>query len=160
MPGCRDRFAFTLPGAFYHVTLRGNHRQDIFVQSADRQILNEIVAEVMEQFGARLHAYCWMTNHIHALIQVSDVPLGSLMLRIAGRYARTIQAGLHTTGHLFEKRYQPVLVDQDEYLLQLLRYIHFNPVRARLVEFLDHYPWSSHRVYLGQREEPWVTTAF
>ncbi|HEY6640538.1 hypothetical protein [Povalibacter sp.] len=82
------------------------------------------------------------------------------MLRIAGRYARTSQASMHTTGHLFEKRYYPVLVDADEYLLELLRYIHLNPVRAHMVASLDDYPWSSHHAYVGRRDEPWVTTDF
>jgi putative transposase len=148
------------PGAMYHVTLRGNHRQNIFFTPRDRDVLSELFAEVMERFGARLHAYCYMTNHVHALIQVSDAPLGRLMLRIAGRYARLTQSRLHTTGHLFEKRYYPVLVDADEYLLELLRYIHLNPVRARMVSSPDDYPWSSHSVYLGLRHEPWVTTQF
>lgn len=148
------------PGAFYHVTLRGNHRQNIFFCDKDRQILSELIAEVIERFGARLHAYCYMTNHIHALIQVGDTPLGRIMLRIAGRYARTIQSALHTTGHLFEKRYHPILVDADEYLLELLRYIHLNPVRAHMVSSTDEYPWSSHHAYRGVRAEPWVTTDF
>jgi putative transposase len=123
-----------VPGAFYHVTLRGNHRQAIFFTAQDRHTLSALIEEVLERFGARLHAYCYMTNHIHALIQVGEAPLGRLMLRIAGRYARLTQKGLHTTGHLFEKRYYPVLVDADEYLLELLRYIHLNPVRARMVD--------------------------
>lgn len=149
-----------VPGAMYHVTLRGNHRQNIFFANRDREILSDLIAEVLTRFGARLHAYCFMTNHIHALIQVADAPLGKLMLRIAGRYARTIQAALRTTGHLFEKRYYPVLVDADGYLLELLRYIHLNPVRAHMVAAPEDYPWSSHHVYLGQRNEPWVTTDF
>ena len=149
-----------VPGALYHVTLRGNHRQDIFFTPRHRELLAELIAEVIARFNARLHAYCFMTNHVHALIQVSEAPLGRLMLRIAGRYARTIQAGLRTTGHLFEKRYYPVLVDADEYLLELLRYIHLNPVRARMVASADDYPWSSHHAYSGRREEPWVTTDF
>jgi hypothetical protein len=101
-----------------------------------------------------------MTNHIHALIQVSETPLGRIMLRVAGRYARLTQAKLHTTGHLFEKRYYPVLIDADEYLMELLRYVHLNPVRAGMVRTVDEYPWSSHHVYLGKREESWVTTDF
>ena len=149
-----------VPGAMYHVTLRGNHRQNIFFRPQDRALLSDLIEEVTTRFEARVHAYCYLTNHIHLLIQVGEAPLGRLMLRIAGRYARMIQAGLHTTGHLFEKRYYPVLVDVDEYLLELLRYIHLNPVRARMVESPDDYPWSSHHVYLGEREEPWVTTDF
>jgi putative transposase len=149
-----------VPGAFYHVTMRGNHRQNIFFSPADRRLFDDITAEVLERFAARLHAYCWMTNHVHMLIQVSDAPLGKLMLRIAGRFARTVQRHLHTTGHLFEKRYHPILVDADQYLLELLRYIHLNPVRAHMVEHPSDYPWSSHRVYLGALDQPWVTTNF
>jgi REP element-mobilizing transposase RayT len=149
-----------VPGAFYHVTLRGNHRQNLFFAPADRSLFNELTAEVIERFAARLHAYCLMTNHVHLLIQVGEAPLGRLMLRIAGQYARTIQRHLRTTGHLFEKRYYPVLVDADEYLLELLRYIHLNPVRAHMVSNAADYPWSGHHAYLGTRSEPWVTTDF
>ena len=149
-----------VPGALYHITLRGNHRQDIFFAPADRQRMSNLFAEVLQRFRARLHAYCYMSNHLHALIQVSDVPLGNLILRIAGQYARGTQAHLQTTGHLFEKRYYPVLVDADTYLLELLRYVHLNPVRAGLATSPENYPWSSHHVYVGKRDEPWVTTDF
>lgn len=94
------------------------------------------------------------------LIQVSDAPLGRLILRIAGRYARTVQKHLHTTGHLFEKRYHAVLVDADEYLLELIRYIHLNPVRARMVATPCQYRWSSRLTYLDKCERSWVTTDF
>jgi len=149
-----------VPGAFYHVTLRGNHRQDIFFAPSDRQLLNGIVAEVIERYGARVHAFCWMTNHIHLLAQVGDTPLGRIMLRIASRYARQIQTRFNTTGHLFERRYFPVLIDADEYLLELLRYIHLNPVRAGMVKSVDDYPWSSHAAYLGKETHAWLTTDF
>ena len=148
------------PGALYHVTLRGNHRQDIFFTLDDRSLLTRIVRDVIVDCGAQLHAYCYMTNHVHALLQVSDTPLSKIMLLVAGRYARSVQARLQTTGHLFEKRYHALLVDADEYLLTLLRYIHLNPVRANLVSSPDDYPWSSHHAYRGRRCEPWVTTEF
>lgn len=148
------------PGAMYHVTLRGNHRQDIFFTPDDRRLLTHIVREVIADCDARLHAYCYMTNHVHALLQVSDIPLSKIMLLVAGQYARSVQARLQTTGHLFEKRYHALLVDADAYLLTLLRYIHLNPVRAGLVSSPDEYPWSSHHAYLGTRTEPWVTTDF
>jgi putative transposase len=147
-------------GALYHVTLRGNHRQDIFFTLDDRRLLTRIVREVLVDCDAQLHAYCYMTNHVHALLQVSDTPLSRIMLLVASRYARAVQARLQTTGHLFEKRYHALLVDADEYLLTLLRYIHLNPVRANLAASPDDYPWSSHHAYLGNRREPWVTTTF
>jgi hypothetical protein len=101
-----------------------------------------------------------MTNHVHLLVQVSDVPLGKLILRIASRYARMVQRSIETTGHLFERRYHAVLVDADAYLLTLVRYIHLNPVRAAIVSDPSSYPWSSHGNYLGTRTQQWVTTRF
>lgn len=144
----------------YHVTLRGNHSQDIFFVPEDRHRMNELLADATARFDARLHAYCYMTNHIHALIQVGEIPLSSVMLRVAGSYARRTQAHMQTTGHLFEKRYHSVLVDVDQYLLSVLRYIHLNPVAAGLADSPDAYEWSSHHAYTGARAEPWVTTDF
>jgi REP element-mobilizing transposase RayT len=144
----------------YHVTMRGNHQQDIFFCPADRDRLSELFANTIERLEARLHAYCYMTNHFHALIQVGEAPLGRIILRVASQYARKTQSRLATTGHLFENRYFPVLVDADNYFLELLRYIHLNPVRAKLVSDAELYPWSSHHAYVGTRIEPWVTTEF
>lgn len=149
-----------VPGGFYHVTLRGNHRQSIFFTDADRDLLDDVVADATEQLEARVHAYCWMTNHLHMLVQISEAPLGRFMLRIASQYARAVQARLETTGHLFERRYHAVLVDADAYLLTLVRYIHLNPVRAGLVTNPAAYDWSSHRIYLGDQRCRWVTTGF
>ena len=149
-----------VPGACYHVTLRGNHRQDIFFSDADRRLLEQYVAMAREQVGVRIHAYCWMTNHVHLLIQVSERPLGAFMQRIGTRYARAAQARLSTTGHLFENRYHALLVDVDRYFLGLLRYIHLNPVRAGLVTDPANYPWSSHGAYLGRTRCDWLETEF
>jgi putative transposase len=154
------RLRLHAPGAFYHVTLRGNHRQSIFFRDEDRNLLDGFVSDSLRLLAARIHAYCWMPNHLHMLVQVSDAPLGRLMLRIASAYARTVQLRFDTTGHLFERRYHAVLVDADNYLLTLVRYIHRNPVRARLVMDPAAYPWSSHSVYLGQQPKSWVTTDF
>jgi putative transposase len=149
-----------VPGGFYHVTLRGNHRQAIFFEEGDRDLLNSIVAEVIASQNARIHAFCWMTNHLHAVIQVSNVPLGRVVLRIASRYARIVQKRLATTGHLFERRYHCVLVDAEEYLLTLIRYVHLNPIKAGLTSDLASFHWSSHADYLGHKSHPWVTTDF
>jgi putative transposase len=154
------RLRLHVPGAFFHVTLRGNHRNAIFEQPGDRLTIERLVAESIALFDARVHAYCWMTNHVHLLLQTGAAPLGKIMQRIAARYARIVQARSPTTGHLFERRYFAVLVDADAYLLRLVRYIHHNPVRAGLVDCLDDYPWSSHQAYLGLCEKPWLTTDF
>ena len=149
-----------VPGACYHVTLRGNHRQDIFFDDDDRLRLDSYVAAALERVGARIHAYCWMTNHIHLLIQVADTPLGVFVQRIATRYARAVQARVPTTGHLFQNRYHALLVDVDRYFMGLLRYLHLNPVRAGLVTDPAGYRWCSHRAYLGFGGVPWLTTEF
>jgi REP element-mobilizing transposase RayT len=149
-----------VPGGLYHVILRGNHRQPIFLAQSDRTMLDDVVAESLARFGARVHAYCWMTNHVHLAVQVADTPLGPLVQRIAGQYARRVQQRLPTTGHLFEGRYRAVLVDADDHLLRLTRYIHLNPVRAGMVSDPADYAWSGHRAYLGLADVPWLTTDF
>jgi putative transposase len=149
-----------VPGGFYHVTLRGNHRQPIFFTPDDRRLLDEIIIDALHRLAARLHAYCYMSNHIHLLIQVDDIPLGRVMLRIASRYARAVQSRLGTTGHLFERRHHPTLIDVDSYALTVLRYIHRNPVDAGIVDSISDYRWTSHHAYIGTVAQPWVTTDF
>ena len=149
-----------LPGGFYNVTLRGNHRENIFRVENDRLLLNAIVRHAVEKHDARIHAYCWMTDHIHLLIQVGAEPLGAIMRRIASGYARSFQKNRETTGHLFQNRYHSLLVDADSYFLELIRYMHLNPVRAGMVTSLFDYRWSSHHAYCGAPIDEWVTTSF
>ncbi len=148
------------PDGFYHVTLRGNHRQAIFARDSERTLLNTIVARAIEKYRARLHAYCWMTNHLHLIVQVSVSPLGKVIQQIASQYARAFQSSLETTGHLFENRYHATLIDTDAYLLEALRYVHQNPVRAGLASAVTHYRWSSHTAYLLAERDSLVTTDF
>jgi REP element-mobilizing transposase RayT len=143
-------------GGYYHVMLRGNHREELFAEPFDRLMLNDILGEVLERFGSRAHAFCWMTNHLHLLVQIADQPLGKLMQRIAMRYSRYRHRRLKTTGHLFERRYRAKLVEMDAYVFALLRYIHLNPVNAGMVTHPADYPWSSHRAYLGGESFPWL----
>jgi REP element-mobilizing transposase RayT len=147
-------------GGCYHVILRGNHQEPLFGSHRDRQVLNDIVADSVRQMEARIHAFCWMTNHLHACIQVSHRPLGQLMHRVAVRYSRYRHRILAKKGHLFERRYRAKLIDVDAYFLTLLRYIHLNPVKARLVDDPSDYPWSSHCAYLGLENIGWLTTEF
>jgi REP element-mobilizing transposase RayT len=147
-----------VPGALYHVTLRGNHRQDIFFCDEHRRWMEAIVADSVRRYGCRVLAFCWMTNHVHLLVQVGAAPLGRFMLRVASLYARRVQRHLSTRGHLFERRYHAILVDADAYLLSLIRYVHQNPVRARMVASAGDYPWSSHHAYLGGESKEWLCT--
>lgn len=145
-------------GGLYHVTLRGNHRQPIFEHASDRARLDSIVADAILREAAKVHAFCWMTNHIHLMVEVADAPLGRTVQRVASQYARYAQRRSATTGHFFERRYHAVLVDCNRYLLELVRYIHLNPVRGGLVQDPAEYPWSSHRDYLGLAARPWLET--
>lgn len=146
-------------GALYHVILRGNNRQPIFCDDADRRKLEELIANGAQRFGYRLFAYCWMGNHIHAAIQVSDAPLAVAMQNLGFRYTGYFNCRHKRIGHLFHGRYKAILIDSDSYLLQLVRYIHQNPVRASMVDDPGAYMWSSHCAYLGQIRAPaWLDT--
>lgn len=113
----------------------------------------------MDDHRLTLHAYCWMPNHIHLALQVSDQSLARPMQRLACRHARRMQWGMETTGHFFERRYHAVIVDSERYLLTLVRYIHLNPVRAALVARPEEFEWSSYRAYLGGSRPSWLTTS-
>jgi REP element-mobilizing transposase RayT len=143
-------------GGYYHVTLRGNHRQEIFRDPADRSALDAIARGACERTGARVIAYCWMTNHIHLVVRVDLQPLGDLMQILGSRYARYLQRRCGTTGHLFERRYHSVLLIRQEQVLHVVRYVHLNPVRAGMVSAPGDYPWSSHRCYVGAVDVPWI----
>jgi REP-associated tyrosine transposase len=147
-------------GAFYYVTARGNQDKKIFSRDIERELLDEIVEEGLESCSATLHGYCWMTNHLHMVVQVSDRPLGALMQRIGSRYSRIVQKKLATNGHLFQNRYHALLFDADAYLLRILRCLHWAPVTAGIANDPREYRWSSHSNYLGMRTQPWVTTDF
>jgi REP element-mobilizing transposase RayT len=147
-----------VPGGLYHAILRGNHREAIFHCPDDYRAFEAIVVAYLERYEARLHAYCWMPNHVHLAIQVGRAPLGRFMQVVASNYARRKQRRIPTTGHLFERRYRAKLVAADAYLLALVRYIHRNPVRAGLAGDPDEYEWSSHRAYLGHGRPWWLHT--
>ena len=147
-----------LAGGTYHVMLRGNGGQGIFPEDQDRYHLYLLLQEGVERFGHCVHAFCLMTNHLHLAVQVADVPLSKSMQNLAFRYTRWVNRRAKRSGHLFQGRYKAVLVDRESYLLELVRYIHLNPIRARLVGEPEEYPWSSHRAYLGQEVVPWLTT--
>ncbi len=133
-----------VPGGIYHVMLRGNGGQDIFFIPEDRDELYRLVAEGTARFEYRVHAYCLMTNHLHLAIEVGRVPLSRGMQNLAFRYTRWIHRREKRTGHLFQVRDRALLIDREAYLLELVRYIHLNPVRAGLVSDPLDYPWSSH----------------
>ncbi len=138
--------------------LRGNVGGDIFFSGRDREHFFFLLQEGIEKYNHRIHAFCQMTNHIHLVVQVGEIPLSRIMQNLNFRYTRFINAHQRKFGHLFQGRYKAIIIDRDSYLSELVRYIHCNPVRAKIVKNMDRYQWSSHTAYLGEITFPWLTT--
>jgi putative transposase len=147
-----------VPGGLYHVIARGNGRQDIFFDPEDRFLWESLLRKGLNRYRHRLHAYCWMSNHVHLAIQSHVEPLSRFMGDVTSQYARATNKKTSQSGHLFERRYQAILVQADIYLRELVRYIHLNPLRAGLVDSPADYRWSSHSAYLGGSQPDWLTT--
>ena len=145
-------------GGLYHVILRGNARQDVFFTAGDRQYFYELLAEGVARFGYRVHAFCLMTNHLHLALQAGQSSLSAGMQNLSFRYTRYLNTRLKRVGHVFQGRFKAHLVEQDRYGLALVRYIHLNPVRARMIRQAGAYAWSSQRAYLDREALPWLTT--
>ena len=148
------------PSAVYHVILRGNAGNPVFFDDKDRYRFYLILQYAVEKFGCRIHALCLLDNHIHLVIQVDEIPLSRIMQNVSLRFTKWINYSQSRTGHLFQGRYKALLIDVETYLLELVRYVHLNPVRAGIVSTAAEYRWSSHRGYLGKELIPWLTSDF
>lgn len=137
-------------GALYHVTSRGDRREDIFEDDEDRATFLNILAEVVDRFNWICHAYCLMSNHYHLVIETPDGNLSKGMRQLNGVYTQASNRRHRRTGHLFQGRFKGILVDGDSYLLELTRYVVLNPVRANMVRRPEQWPWSSYRAMIGQ----------
>ncbi|GGY81173.1 transposase [Pseudoduganella plicata] len=147
-----------LAGALYHVTSRGNRRANIFADDKDHLIWQDTLAVVVGRFKVVIHAFCLMPNHFHLLIETREPNLSQAMHYLNGSYARRYNQRHGQAGHLIQGRYHAVLVEQDEQLLEVARYIALNPVRARLVAAPADWRWSSHRYYCALDVVPdWLT---
>jgi REP element-mobilizing transposase RayT len=135
-------------GAFYHIIVRGNQRQDIFLDETDRGQYLERLHRYRDKCGFILYAYVLMSNHVHLLIETPNDPISRIMQMINFTYTQYFNKKHGNVGHLFQGRYKSYLCDKDSYLLNLVRYIHNNPVRAGLVKDAGAYEWSSHGDYL------------
>jgi putative transposase len=150
------------PGAIYHVTIRGNDRRDIFRDNRDRERFLLRLAESVEAYGIRLYLFCLMTNHVHLLLETPTKNLRRFMQSLETGYTVFHNLRHRTSGHLFQGRYKAKLVEGDEYLLKLSRYVHLNPVHVEKVKnqplkeriaYLCKYPWSSYRGYIGEAKK-------
>jgi len=149
------------PGAFYHITARGNEKKDIFRNNRDRERFLSYLASSSERYGAIVHAYCLMDNHYHLILQTPQANLSQIMQHINGAYTIYFNIKRKRVGHLFQGRYKAILVDQNEYAQELSCYVHLNPFRSKIVKDPKDYPWSSYPYYIGLRKEPrWLTTKY
>jgi putative transposase len=151
---------YHLPGSFYHVMLRGNDGQDIFFSDVDRCAMCLLLQEGVEKYGHRIHAFCFMNNHIHLLIQVGEIALSKIIQNLAFRYSQKVNRKNKRIGHLFQGRFKAILIEENNYFTRLLRYIHMNPVRANIVATPEIYGWSSHNAYIGRDEITWLTVDY
>jgi putative transposase len=147
------------PGAIYHVTARGNARAAIFFDDEDRQLLLDVLAECINRFGWLCHAYCLMDNHYHLLIETPEGNLSAGMRQLNGIYTQRFNRRHDHVGHVFQGRFQAILVERESYLLELCRYVVLNPVRARMVLYPAQYVWSSYPAMIGAvPKSPWLYT--
>jgi REP element-mobilizing transposase RayT len=135
-------------GAFYHITSRGNQREKIFWDDKDREEFKKILKRTKERYGYLLHAYVLMDNHYHLLIETPHANIKQAMQNINTSYTVYVNRRHERFGHLLQGRYKAFIVDKENYLLELGRYIHLNPVRAKIVKRPEDYKWSSYREYL------------
>jgi REP element-mobilizing transposase RayT len=153
-------------GALYHLTSRGDGREDIYLDEADRLLFLQVLGQVCDQFNWACHAYCLMGNHYHLLVETHEGNLAKGMRQLNGVYTQGFNRKHRRVGHVFRGRYKAILVHKDSYLLELARYIVLNPVRAQMVRSAKEWRWSSYRSTCAQADAPawlhtdWILAAF
>jgi REP element-mobilizing transposase RayT len=154
------------PGALYHVTSRGNEKQDIFLEDSDRKRFLGLLEDYHDRFDLVVHCFVLMANHYHLTLETPQGNLLKVMHGINSSYTGYFNRKYGRVGHLFQGRYRGILVDKDSYLVELTRYVHLNPVRAKVVERPEEYPWSSYAGYIWKRkrvgwmEYGWILSQF
>lgn len=148
-----------LAGGLYHITSRGDRREDIYLDDADRTKWLEFLGQVCDRYNWRCHAYCLMTNHYHLVVETVEGNLSQGMCQLNGVYTQYFNHAHHRVGHVFQGCYRGILVDKDSYLLELARYFVLNPVRAYMVREVKDWPWSSYGSMIGEQLAPeWLET--
>jgi REP element-mobilizing transposase RayT len=148
-----------VPGALHHIMVRGIDKSNIFRDDEDKARFLERLGQNVEEGDCSVYAWALMSNHVHILFRSGKEGISTVMRKLLTWYAQYFNRKHRRTGHLFENRYKSILCDEDNYLLALIRYIHLNPVRAKIVatlEQLDRYPWSGHRTLIGKAKYPWM----
>ena len=149
------------PGALQHIICRGIERRNIFADDADRNSFVARLGRVISESQTPCLAWALVDNHFHLLLKTGNVPISTLMLRLLTGYVVSFNRRHKRTGHLFQNRYKSILCQEDSYLLELVRYIHLNPLRANLVgsmRQLDRYDYCGHGILMGKRKNDWQNT--
>ncbi len=146
------------PGAVYHIIQRGVDQQEIFRQEGDRRDFLNIAEEVKTKMPFKVYLYVLMDNHYHMTIETPETHISQIMHAINSVYAAEFNKRYGRKGHLFQSRFKGILVDKDNYLIELSRYIHLNPVKAGLVNDPKDYVWSSYGNYINKRDDFFVDT--
>lgn len=139
-------------GGLYHLITRGVDRRDIFHSPEDHKKFLSLLAVQKEKLPFFLYAYCLMTNHVHLLMERMTDDIGRIMHRVLTGYTQYYNRKYRRSGHLLQGRHKAILCQSDMYLSELVRYIHLNPVRAKMVRKVENYPFTSHRAYMGLEE--------
>ena len=147
------------PGCLHHIIVRGIERREIFRDDRDRENFLTRLGEVLQDGEAKCFAWTLIPNHI--LLRTATTPLARMMRRLLRGYAVSFNLRHQRSGHLFQNRYKSIVCEEDSYLLELVRYIHLNGIRAGLVkqmDQLDRYRWCGHSVLMGYEKRDWQTT--
>ena len=148
-------------GALYHVTSRGDRREDIYADDTDRLRFLEVLGHVCDTYNWVCHSYCLMSNHYHLVVETAEGNLSKGMRQLNGFYSQSYNRRHQKVGHVFRGRYKAILVEKESYLLELCRYVELNPVRARMIHRVGDWPWSSYRAMVGGVPTPsWLATDF
>lgn len=151
------------PGAIHHIIVRGIEQSDIFRDRKDREYFLDRLENLLKDTSTSCYAWALMRNHVHLLLRSGLFPVSSLMRRLLTGYAQQFNRRHNRSGHLFQNRYKSFLCEEEPYLLELVRYIHLNPIRAHAVEgmtALAGYPWSGHASLMGRKSHDWQDTGF
>lgn len=152
-----------IPGTLHHVMIRGIEKNSIFGDEGDRRSFVDRMSTLVKETGTRILAWSLMENHVHLLILSGSVGLSTFMRRLLTGYAYNFNRKHKRFGHLFQNCYKSIICDLDSYLMELVRYIHLNPLRANVVntlEELERYPWCGHGVLTGRRKNDWQERDF
>ena len=147
--------------ALYHVTSRGDRREDIYIDDSDREAWLAVLSQVCKRFNWTVHAYCLMSNHYHLLVETPDANLSAGMRQLNGVYTQHVNRRHGRVGHVYQGRSNAIVVQKDAYLIELARYVVLNPVRAGMVDDTGDWPWSSYAAMMSPASTPrpdWLAT--